>query len=198
MAVIDTTGNLDVLRIYSIILSQLESDPGLRQAQASAYNAEESKVEDLTAKVLDRVKIMRVFDVVGVMEAISEISGELEGRTQKLNAGLEDEVAGVSVETEPDRPQRTVIADSEDEEDEEEDEEEMLFDTYETSVAKPKPTSVTQPDPAPGLHQDPELKLPGTADGHPTSKISFVLVDNLAHVLSSLLKKDYVQGAFQS
>lgn len=186
-AIIDSTGNLDVLRIYAIILSRLQNDPELRQSQGLIDGPTDLSVEELAAKILDRVKIMRVFDLVGVMEAIGEIRQELEGRSRKPQSQekTEENSRDTEVQEKPKSVQKTVIADSEDEEDDD-----MLFDSPKSitkqSSAAPVADTATLPDAEP--------KPPEKARAETEGKISFVLIDNLAHVISPLLKKDYIQG----
>ncbi|KAH7135650.1 hypothetical protein B0J11DRAFT_518863 [Dendryphion nanum] len=196
-AVVDSTGNLDVLRIYEIALSRLKEDEELRKKNMRNDNENEGvQIEDVAAKVLDRVKIMRVFDLVGLGEAIREINDGLEGvrkvEQEKSEGNGEEKPAREEVNAvKKTVEKKTVIADSEDEEDEE-----ILF----------------QPDPTPAaseaFHQqspalpEPELETSSRLDKKPSEqegKIDFILIDQLAHVLSPLLKKDHIQAnAFAS
>lgn len=191
-ALIDTTGNVDVLRIYNYILSRLRTNANLEQIQRSAHQREDIDVEELAAKVLDRVKIMRVFDLVGVMEAIGEIRADLEKEMSKPTVkekSEKNEGVGKATKEQATKERKTVIADSEDEDDDE-----MLFDAPETTDPDAKPSS---PVLLPAPLQAPEPKPPETGESIPSdSKVSFILIDNLAHVLSPLLKKDYNQGKF--
>ncbi|KAF1996548.1 hypothetical protein P154DRAFT_537911 [Amniculicola lignicola CBS 123094] len=204
--VIDTTGNFDVLAIYSGIVSRLRSDSSLFQGLARSTAGQEMAVEDVAAKVLDRLKIMRVFDLVGVMEAVGEIRSELEARQTGDGVRLQAVVKPVL----PDPPARErdkvdkgakerVVADSEDEEDEED--EEMLFDLAEQNPTKStSPPRDSIPTPSQGLHPrlpPPTISTSNNEDDGTPEKISFVLIDNLAHVLTPLLKKDYIQGTQQ-
>ncbi|KAF1958330.1 hypothetical protein CC80DRAFT_515116 [Byssothecium circinans] len=181
-AVVDTTGNLDVLRLYTIILSRLHADATLL-GSLRMVSGQDGSAEDVAAKVLDRVKIMRAFDLVGVMEAVNEIRDGLEGRMGLVVSEKEKEV----VETDTSlAPKKTVIADSEDE-----DEDEILFETeaaHQTqreSVAPPVRSAA--PDPVP--EQNPTKMDTRDED---EGKVAIVLIDNLAHVVNPLLKKDYV------
>ncbi|KAF1935688.1 hypothetical protein EJ02DRAFT_471004, partial [Clathrospora elynae] len=137
-AVIDTTGNFDVLKLYTRIVAQLQRSPeilaSIRLVSSSEFGY---KVEDVAAKVLDRVKIMRVFDFVGVTEAVGEIRDELEGQ-RAVNHEKEEWKESVVVEqgwpATPLPPRRTVVADSEDEDEDDE----MLFDA-EATITTPAP-----------------------------------------------------------
>jgi hypothetical protein len=185
-AVVDTTGNFDVLRLYALILARLRGSPEIVQADGG------TSVEDLAAKVLDRVKIMRVFDFVGVREAVGEIREELEGRkaSRRQEEKARDEPVVEEeplVPEEPSLPKRTVVADSEDEDEDEE----MLFDTSTPSAA---PAPAVQHPPQPETNTTPQEAEPEATP----SKTKFILIDNLAQVLNPLLKKDYIQGPFPS
>lgn len=135
--------------------------------------------------MLDRVRIMRVFDFVGVREAIGEIRDELEGR--KITTPVKRRISTLKRPTPepfmPKKEKRTVVADSEDE-----DEEEMLFDSTDTindeaPAVRPIPSNPPTPAKASPLQPDP-----------PSGKIKLILLDNLTQVLSPLLKKDSIQG----
>jgi hypothetical protein len=194
-------GNLDVLRVYQLILHRLQSETEARQTETSGQDAQHVNLEDVAAKILDRVKIMRVFDLVGVMEAISEIREELEaGRSMAVPASapktcpkrvVEEEGPSIALPDEPKKIPRSTIADSEDEDDEE-----MLFDE---PVSEPSQTEAearaaqalgpsTEPEPTVELSED------DNEEASPESKISVILIDNLAHVLSPPLKRDYLQA----
>lgn len=150
-------------------------------------------IEEVAAMVLDRVKIMRVFDFEGVKEAVDEIKAGLErveDEEPERNIVV-DLAGGGSKRTDPEekepvkveKPKRTYVPDSEDEEDGEEDE--MLFDTETTATtttAPPVQTTTPDADPSKPTEQP--------------STIKFILIDNLGQVISPLLKKDYIQGSF--
>jgi hypothetical protein len=213
-AVVDTMGNFDVVGVYTGIVERLKRDgvalAGMRDVAASK---EEESIEDVAARVLDRVKIMRVFDFVGVREAIAEIREDLEGRKMakrtKEEAKQERKRSPMHHTPEPARspkrptpepftpeplPKRTVVADSEDEDDEDD---EMLFDT---STPPKEPTPSVQ-DPQPDQNFQPTTTISTTTteshlhqqDSSP-SKVTFILIDNLASVLTPLLKKDNLQA----
>ncbi|KAJ9620634.1 hypothetical protein H2203_007842 [Taxawa tesnikishii (nom. ined.)] len=74
VSVIDTLGAFDVLSLHRSIASRLETRD--RTAQAHAQARARQPMEDLSeraARLLDRVKIMRVFDFEGMLECIDEI-----------------------------------------------------------------------------------------------------------------------------
>lgn len=237
-AVVDTSGNFDIFRLYSFILARLQDDSELFKKLNHEIGLSEKEgmgIEDVAAKVLDRVKIMRVFDLVGVMEAVEEIRDELQQRMEREENGLTelDLVENRPPEKEPDRvmheepppddppnqnevenskgaSKRTFVADSDDED-------EMLFDqeptvqTYPTIPSAEGPLGVEEdeilfvdgaddqifvsPPPDSSLQSAPQ-KLKNTeaiTDGSSASP-AFLLIDNLAHVVRPLLKKEYVQG----
>lgn len=184
-AIIDTTGNVDVLRIYTVLLSRLRRNSELCQKQAALHDTKDLTIEELAAKVLDRVKIMRVFDLIGVVEAVSEIKGELEGISNPSEVQhLQEEKSEPKAALEQKVAKRTVVEDSEDEDDN------MLFD-----LDSPPPVITTSPPPnAKLIPQEGSVEASNQGFTVGQTKTSFILVDNLAHVLSPLLKKDYIQG----
>lgn len=143
VAVLDATGGFDVVELFGGVLGGLGG------------RGEEERART----VLDRVRIMRVFDLEGVGEAVGEVGEGLEG-------GDEDGEGDVGVGEEP---KRTVVADSEDEDDEE-----MLFDIEAAPAATNPPHDQKHTPPSP--------------------KTKLILLDNLAHVLTPLLKKNAPQG----
>jgi hypothetical protein len=122
-------------------------------------------VETTAGKALERVKIMRVFDFVGVSEAVNE-----------LRAGLESPLSqqGSLVETPRARPARHEIPDSEDEDDDDDDD--MLLDW-----------ELTQHD------QETEKNSRASPDNI-DEKLGLLFIDNIAHAVNPLLKSNYVQG----
>lgn len=199
-AVVDTTGNFDVLRLYTLIVAQLSRRPNVIASLHSLFNAEPgATTEDLAAKVLDRVKIMRVFDFVGVGEAVGEIRDGIEGKkvadlipgTEEKEEDARKEKAGkdeLPIEKVPTK--RTYVADSEDEEDDEE----MLFDSEAAIIAAAQP--VQDAEPAQAQYPEP-METPETTHVEAErGQIKFILIDNLAQVFNPLLKKDYIQGTF--
>ncbi|OAG06498.1 uncharacterized protein CC84DRAFT_1187379 [Paraphaeosphaeria sporulosa] len=228
-AVVDTTGNFDVFRLYAFIFARLQDDVGILRSLNEAMSMDGLGAEEVAAKALDRVNIMRAFDLVGVMEAVGEVRDELEGR----NLQAIDEVEGGSVdppeaevvvtglgeqrdaekEKEKEMPKRTFVADSDEEE-------ELLFDD---EPAAPISTDVVMTETSPTEEQDEILFVDGSADQRddtshlpavvtaphvqPTgaeqspskrdpapARTAFLLIDNLAHVVSPLLQKDYTQA----
>lgn len=176
--VVDSSGNFDVLGVYTGILERLKRD-GTEKGEA---------VEDVAAKMLDHVRIMRIFDFVGVREAIGEIRDELEAR--KITTPVKRRISTPKRPTPepftPKQEKRTVVADSEDEDEEEE----MLFDSADTSnneVPAIRPIPSNPPAPA---------KTPPPQPDPPSGKIKLILLDNLTQVLMALLKKDSIQGKY--
>ncbi|KAI4630694.1 hypothetical protein J4E80_001632 [Alternaria sp. BMP 0032] len=193
-AVVDTTGNFDVLRLYTMIVAQMSRRPDVQTSLRSSLDqVPEIPTEDLAAKVLDRVKIMRVFDFVGVREAIGEIRDGIEKKKDVERASsTEEKKAALPIE-EPAQEEppvekvpvkRTYVADSEDEEDDEE----MLFDSEVTNATAAQPVQNPKP-----IRIEPSKDTNAETEPGP---IKIVLIDNLAQVLNPLLKKDYVQGIY--
>lgn len=121
----DTTGTLDILRLRQIILYRLKTKQAAEKAAATSnvnpriFHADHGaqSIEESAARVLDRVKIMRVFDFVGVSEAISELREDI----QKVS---KDQALSAAWIAEP-TPKMTHVDDSQAEEGEED---MMLFD----------------------------------------------------------------------
>lgn len=190
-AVVDTTGNFDVLRLYTLIIAQLSRQPAVQASLRSSLKSKpEATIEDLAASVLDRVKIMRVFDFVGVTEAVGEIRDGIEKKDMDPTSTTKDKKENMhgqeSAKGEPPvekvQMKRTFVADSEDEDDDED----MLFDS---DVAI---TTTVQPvqDPQPVQTKAPEASH---AEAE-RCNVKLILIDNLAQVLNPLLKKEYIKG----
>lgn len=134
--------------------------------------------EKTSEKALERVKILRVFDFVGVVEAVNELSEEL--RHEVFDGGTE----GIrETERQPQsRPAeqhktRTEIADSDDE-----DEEDMLFDSPSTAIDKSPIQAV------------PDLPSHPSNRAHSPEKIGMIVIDNITQVVNPILKVNYVRG----
>lgn len=121
MAFIDTNGSFSPLRLRNALAYRIEARIQRNSYQESGYmyekrtSALESSREALIEKatsMLDRVKVMRVFDFAGVVEAISEVKDMMEETAQK--AKKPKVVAN--------RRRRDEVGDSEEELDEEDDE----------------------------------------------------------------------------
>ncbi|KAF9691070.1 hypothetical protein EKO04_011131 [Ascochyta lentis] len=170
-AVIDTTGNFDVVGLYARILKR--GSVGADVATKDHRSSDEKQDQESNAvKTLDRVRIMRVFNLEGMGEAVAEVRGGMS-------------VAGVREES-PVLRRRTEVADSEEEEEDED--EEMLFDV---------PGSTEREAPSASAHLRSRTGSSGQRTGNrqpPPLKVKFLLVDNLAQVLVPLLKKDSVEA----
>ncbi|KAF2200117.1 hypothetical protein GQ43DRAFT_441887 [Delitschia confertaspora ATCC 74209] len=181
-AIIDTTGNFDVFRIYTFLLLRLQSDAELLNQLRKGEEME--SVEDVAAKVLERVKIMRVFDFEGLMEAVEEVREELNGGSKSKNIHQEATIIATPVQEEDEpkvvKPTRKeVIGDSEDEDDDDD----MLFNC--NTDAKP---IVTPPPPNP----EPAEQEKQEQDEAP---ISFVLINDISSAITPMMKNNYVQAS---
>jgi hypothetical protein len=193
-AVVDTTGNFDILRLYALILSRLQTHDEVFASVRAAVGGED--VEDVARTVLDGVKIMRVFDFVGVKEAVGEVRGGVEGsgvggvdgedakaKEGERKAPTPSPLTPEPLQKEP-LPKRTVVADSEDED------EEMLFDTSAPAAspapavqnAAPRPTSPSREPPTPTAN--PPINKPN---------FKFLLIDSLSQTLAPLVKSSPLQ-----
>ncbi|KAL2043233.1 hypothetical protein N7G274_004293 [Stereocaulon virgatum] len=91
VAFIDTTGSFSPLRLRDVLVFRLEAKAQREGYEHSGYmyerassKAEETKqgfINEATA-LLDRVKVMRVFDLAGVIEAVAEVGEMRETVTQ--------------------------------------------------------------------------------------------------------------------
>ncbi|RYN58541.1 hypothetical protein AA0118_g7252 [Alternaria tenuissima] len=187
-AVIDTTGNFDVVRLYAMIVARLSQRPRLTASLHSAINPEPgASIEDLSARILDRVKIMRVFDFVGVREAIEELKDDIAGQNV-AEPTLANEKMKEALPVEKVKMKRTYVPDSEDEEDDEE----MLFDSESIVTAAAQPAKDQEGAEARLL--EPVGTLGITHAEAKRGYIKFMLVDSFAHVFNPLLKTDYIRG----
>ena len=94
VAFIDTTGSFSPLRLRNVFAYRLEAKIQHNSYRESGYmyekrtsrleNSKEAMIEEATS-MLDRVKVMRVFDFAGVVEAISEVNELIEAMTQKTD-----------------------------------------------------------------------------------------------------------------
>lgn len=73
--VIDTTGSFDVFRLHQIAMSRVRGGMG------------EEERSMLAEEMLARLKIMRVFDFDGVLDAVAEVGGELESAVEARRVG---------------------------------------------------------------------------------------------------------------
>ncbi|MCJ1436757.1 hypothetical protein MMC27_006139 [Xylographa pallens] len=115
-AIIDTTGSFSPVRLQDVIVCRLHQT-GVVRYQQSGYVYEKVSVEvgaesleslrGKAAEMLDRVKVMRVFDYAGVIEAIGE-AGDLCKRNGQSSGEVKAEQVHKGEE----------VANSEDEEDE--------------------------------------------------------------------------------
>ena len=93
VAFIDTTGSFSPLRLRDVLAYRLEAKIQRNSYQESGYMYEKrtsalenskKAIVDQATSMLDRVKVMRVFDLAGVVEAISEVNERMEETTQKF------------------------------------------------------------------------------------------------------------------
>jgi hypothetical protein len=155
--IVDTTNSFDVRRLHKrLVAGQYE-----RQSDDDA--------KALAVQLLERVRIMKAFDFVGMTECVAEVGESLETR-QRTCMGSSRDVESEPVQKKTPAPRGTV-GDSEDED-------EMLDDIEPTSPGKPSP---------PKINDDEE----GTSDGHPRH---LLVIDNITPVASPTIKNSHVQG----
>lgn len=145
--VVDTTNSFDVRRLHTRLVALLRE-------KGNGGDAKEQAV-----RVLERVRIMKAFDLVGVSECIAELREVLDTRSRELlsetSTSMRDNIPAP----------RGTVEDSEDEE------EEML-----DNLATPK------------------LPTPPPPDMEDDSPRNLLVIDNISHVTSPMLKTNHVQG----
>lgn len=155
--IVDTTNSFDVRRLHKRLVS------GLRPQR----NEDDAKAE--AVRVLERVRIMKAFDFVGMTECIAELRENLEtGEQMKSHQDSEFEP-----EQEKIPGPRGTVGDSEDEDD-------MLDDIG--------PTSPEKPSPPPLKTARPEETTPADQPQH------LLVIDNITYVASPIIKNSHVQG----
>lgn len=151
--IVDTMNSFDVRRLHKRLVSGL-------QARSSGDDAKVDAVQ-----VLERARIMKAFDFVGMTECVAELRESLETR--------EPEKSQQEHESSPKEPKapvpRGTVGDSEDEDD-------MLDDAEPVSLEKPPPPTRS------------EEKLPEDCPQH------LLVIDNITYVASPIIKNSHVQG----
>lgn len=177
VALIDTTGSFSPLRLREVILSRLlkrSRQPDYQQLgyvyqplQANAQTSDNVIVEEATS-LLDHVKVMRVFDFAGVIEAISEIGEMWEREVDYVRGHLD---------VNP-RAGNTIIDDSEEDE-------ASLSDEIENATQS---IQVNSPGAASGVEKS------NRKSGH----IGMIIIDTMANVVSSMVSGNQVQGTLKA
>lgn len=115
VALIDTTGSFSPLRLRNVIISRLSKQSHQSTYQQTGYvykllpassNEGTGDLVEKATSLLDRVKVMRVFDFAGVVEAVGEIGEIWERQVDQVESRL----VGMSQE------RSRIIDDSEEEE----------------------------------------------------------------------------------
>ena len=194
IAFIDTTGTFSPIRLRDIIVRRLaalspssSNRPTYRErgyvyekVDGGERHDEAEGVEALRAKaavMLDRIKVMRVFDFAGVVEAVGEVGEMCEGyekaREEASRVDRRSQPAGAS---EGDgKARREEVGDSEDDD---HDNNHNKINELDTCVAKPEHT----PDLARGTSID------------DTDKIRMLVIDNIATVVSPMMARNQTEG----
>lgn len=210
-AVIDASGEFDVLRFHGIVLARLkarEEATKLRRKANQILDRDwtgagfakggEGNLEEEAARMLDRVKVIRVFDFIGVMEGVGEVRAELEKADSSvaseaesapnqawLNEQSRDAKAGKCEVPKAPRT-RLEVADS----DEEDDGAELLLSGTESI----KGLTIDTDNKAQQADADQEEAPAGERSRHAPSKITLLVIDNIATVLAPLMKNNYVHA----
>lgn len=117
--VVDTSNSFDVRRLHKRLVTGLMRD--------ETRGARDSDVRDEAVRVLDRARIMKAFDFVGLTECVAELRENLEMPSNEASSPRQQEAAAP----------RGTVGDSED------DEEEML----DTPASPPKPVALSTKEP---------------------------------------------------
>ena len=169
----------------------LQAVPLTEEAEKAVKVPIESNImaKTTTKSLLERIRIIRVFDFIGLEEAVAEICEEL---GKRANLGSESESEGENVVAKGNQgngSRRMEVVDSEEEEEDEEKdkedgdaEEEMLF--------------------KPGISSDdiaPKENKAGNENRHGYQNTNknggLVIIDNITHVVTPLVKRNFVYGA---
>ena len=117
-ALIDTTGSFSPVRLRDVLAYRLQARHERTGHKHSGYVYEKSIAKgdrgtfiDEATSMLDRVKVMRVFDLAGVVEAVSEIGEMIEASSAEQRKD--------SVEEDSAKKKRYKVGDSEEESDDE-------------------------------------------------------------------------------
>ncbi|KAF2455951.1 P-loop containing nucleoside triphosphate hydrolase protein [Lineolata rhizophorae] len=169
VAVIDTTGTFDVVRLLDVLIHRL-------RAQVCSESTSVASDEELAKRaegLLERVRIMRVFDFTGLMEAIRELKEKL-GEPNRMVVEHGRGIGSGRTESGCNKVTRAMIPDSEDEDDE------MLLD--------PSPEKNLD-----GLEETLSMESDEVTK-EAENLLKMIVIDNVTHVAGPTLKKNYVQG----
>ena len=155
--IVDTTNSFDVRRLHKRLVSALQGRKDSDDAKIAAV------------QVLERVRIMKAFDFVGMTECVDELRESLEAREQEK---LQPEPESDSRQAKPPAPRGTV-GDSEGEDD--------MLDDVEPIAPKESPPPKHKPA---GPEENPSEDCPQ----------HLLVVDNITYVASPIIKNSHVQG----
>lgn len=134
---------------------------------------------------------MRVFDFVGVMEAVGEIRETLVApcstAISKDQQNLSSEASLKEKRIEKEQIQEVIRKEVADSEDEAEEDEEMLFDAPDAVASPPQSSLEEHSRGAKGYDEFPEAKMS-------EEMVGMIIIDNFSQVLSPIIKRDFVQG----
>ncbi|KAK7524046.1 hypothetical protein IWZ03DRAFT_16862 [Phyllosticta citriasiana] len=208
---IDTASTFDVARLYTTILSQLQQrrrlaraqlrnqmapQPEQQQAQrqVDADAGDDGDEEGEAERVLDRVSHARVFDFVGMVDAVTEVRERLERQTQWAERGECAEETSIGKE-DAQMPGKegeerrglkriqsdvTHIDDTDDEmEDDDDDADAMVIEA----------TGEQQMEPAAKAQRG---EAQPVSDG--TRGEGMIVVDSMSHIVGPMMKTNHVQS----
>ncbi|KAK5019708.1 hypothetical protein LTR39_000199 [Cryomyces antarcticus] len=157
--VIDTAGAFDVLRLQKIAAQRLKAADG-RPSNAHVHVDVGLSVDQM----LERVKIMRVFDFVGLVEAVGEVREELESESavHEAERGLHGRDHDAT---------RPTVADGQDAE-------EMLMGDEPPTGPRDEAAGQQQQEQQTTTHQE---------------RYGMIIVDNITQVAAPIVKSNYIQ-----
>jgi len=152
-----------------------------QKSELQGDNLDSDLLNANAAAVLDRVRIMNVFDLIGIIEAVNEVRDEL----QKADTEQAD-ISGAQEKSHQGQTRtlqrvRSGIADSEDED------EDMLLEDSEpsSSIGYSEETS---------KEQDRTI----SSDAHVATKsphsFGMIIIDNLSYAVAPLMRRNHSQG----
>ncbi|KAI9703665.1 MAG: hypothetical protein M1836_007435 [Candelina mexicana] len=178
-AIIDTTRHFDLHLLLHVVASRLNNSGNAAKQYSGEHGGYEAAL-GRAERLLDRVLFMDVFDFVGLVDAVNEIRGKLEGQGGKgevEEGGMkkvdekEDEDKG---EEEKQASVGGEIADSEDEEGDQDD--------LVEPIARPATAEMVE---------EPAKESKNTTK---VEDIGLIIIDNITNIFSPIMARNQTEG----
>ncbi|KAI9752642.1 MAG: hypothetical protein M1835_001079, partial [Candelina submexicana] len=178
-AIIDTARHFNLNLLLHVVASRLKNSGNAAKQcseEDSGYEAALGRAE----RLLDRVLFMNVFDFVGLVDAVNEIRGKLEGQGEKGGAwegemkGVDEREDGSKGEEEKQLSVGGEIADSEDEEGDQDD--------LVEPIARPATAEMVE-EPAEESRNTTEVE-----------DIGLIIIDNITNIFSPIMAQNQTKG----